>query len=322
MRGVEEGYPFYGTLKLGGDVPFSHHLLRDRGALVAPELLTQLGTTVGGQLRIGGEPFVIRGTIAQEPGRRIGAFSFGARVLVSLADLRATGLLAFGSRATYEILLKMDDPGVTQPGLIAGTPAYMSPEQSNGEHVDHRSDLFSLGSVLYALCTGHAPFRATTTMAVLKQVCEHTPRPVRDINPDIPDWLEALITALHSKDPARRPQTAAEVAKRLGQGLADLQQPTQPAVPRETTRRSEPTRRPAFHWLPTIGAAMLVYRPHTGLTPASAAEASPSGTLTTALMKPASVSFETFTRHPRARDGGRGTRLTRRLASANECRGR
>ena len=55
------------------------------------ELLTQLGTTVGGQLRIGGEPFVIRGTIAQEPGRRIGAFSFGARVLVSLADLRATG---------------------------------------------------------------------------------------------------------------------------------------------------------------------------------------------------------------------------------------
>jgi putative ABC transport system permease protein len=113
LRGVEEGYPFYGTLRLGGDVPFSHDLLRESGALVAPELLTQLGTTVGGQLRIGGEPFVIRGTIAQEPGRRIGAFSFGARVLVSLADLRATGLLAFGSRATYEILLKVDDPGVT-----------------------------------------------------------------------------------------------------------------------------------------------------------------------------------------------------------------
>src|SRR5262249_2494087 len=86
----------------------------------------------------------------------------------------------------------VDDASLTHSGIIAGTPAYMSPEQANGVRVDHRSDLFSLGSVLYTLCAGHAPFRAETTMAVLKRVCEETPRPLREINPEIPDWLEAI----------------------------------------------------------------------------------------------------------------------------------
>src|SRR5206468_2849597 len=69
-----------------------------------------------------------------------------------------------------------DDASLTQSGVVAGTPQYMSPEQANGVPADPRSDLFSLGSVLYALCAGHAPFRASTSMAVLKRVCEETPR--------------------------------------------------------------------------------------------------------------------------------------------------
>src|SRR5262249_6702306 len=93
------------------------------------------------------------------------------------------------------------------------------------------SDLFSFGSVLYTLCTGHAPFRAETTMAVLKRVCDETPRPVREVNPDIPDWLEAIIARLHAKDPAGRFQYAAEVADLLGRHLAHLQQPGIVAMP-------------------------------------------------------------------------------------------
>ena len=92
--------------------PFSHDLLRGRGALVRPELLTQLGTKVGGRLIIGGQPFTIRGVIAQEPGRRVGAFSFGSRVLIDYDDLRATELLAFGSRASYQILLRVREQAV------------------------------------------------------------------------------------------------------------------------------------------------------------------------------------------------------------------
>src|SRR5580658_8742721 len=106
----------------------------------------------------------------------------------------------------------------------------MAPEQARGEPLDHRADLFSLGSVLYALCTGRPPFRALGTMAVLKRVIEDTPRPVRETNPEVPDWLEAIIAKLHAKKPEERFQTAKEVAELLGQHLAHLQQPNKEAM--------------------------------------------------------------------------------------------
>src|SRR6185503_20340476 len=65
-----------------------------------------------------------------------------------------------------------DDASISQSGLIAGTPMYMSPEQAAGESLDHRSDLFSLGSVLYAMCTGQPAFKAAKTLIALKRVCE------------------------------------------------------------------------------------------------------------------------------------------------------
>jgi hypothetical protein len=117
-----------------------------------------------------------------------------------------------------------DDASLSQAGVIAGTPLYMSPEQARGEPLDARSDLFSLGSVLYTLCTGRAAFAAATTMAVLKRVCEETPRPVREVNPDIPAWLAAVVDRLLAKDPGERFQTAAELAEVLGEHLAQLQQ--------------------------------------------------------------------------------------------------
>jgi formylglycine-generating enzyme required for sulfatase activity len=130
-----------------------------------------------------------------------------------------------------------DDASLTQSGAVAGTPMYMAPEQARGEAVDHRADLFSLGSVLYALCTGRPPFRAESTMGVLRRVCDETPRPIRQINPDIPDYLADLIGRLHAKDPAARFQSAAEVADLLSRHLADVQQPTLVRRPPSSGRR-------------------------------------------------------------------------------------
>ena len=112
LRAVEAAFPFYGTLALADGRSYTHDLLAGRGALVGPELLVQLGMSVGDRLMIGGQPFTIRGVIAQEPGRRIGAFSFGARVIIDLEDLRQSGLLGFGSRASYQRLLKVREDGV------------------------------------------------------------------------------------------------------------------------------------------------------------------------------------------------------------------
>ena len=122
-----------------------------------------------------------------------------------------------------------DDASLTRTGVIAGTPQFMSPEQARGELVDHRSDLFSLGSVMYAMCTGRPPFRAETSYGMLQRICEGQPRDIRDSNPEIPEWLVAFIWRLHAKDPSDRFQTAAEVAQLLEQCVANLRQPD--AVP-------------------------------------------------------------------------------------------
>jgi WD40 repeat protein/serine/threonine protein kinase len=148
----------------------------------------------------------------------------------------------------------VDDASLTQSGVVAGTPQYMAPEQAKGEAVDHRADLFSLGSVLYAMCTGHPPFRAASSMAVLKRVCEEAPRPIPEINPEVPGWLVGIIARLHAKDPAQRFQSAAEVAELLNSHLADLQQPPPPATgdPPPTIKLRRPRGR---RWL--LAAALL-----------------------------------------------------------------
>jgi serine/threonine-protein kinase len=131
----------------------------------------------------------------------------------------------------------VDDASFTRSCFIAGTPEYMAPEQANGEAVDHRIDLFSLGSVMYAMCTGKSPFRRETTMAVLRQICEGTPRSIREINPKIPKWLERIIARLHAKNPAERFQTAGEAAELLGGWLAHIEQPSLYPKPREPAGR-------------------------------------------------------------------------------------
>ena len=117
----------------------------------------------------------------------------------------------------------VDDASLTQSGLIAGTPMYMAPEQARGEILDHRADLFSLGSVLYHMTSGRAPFRAPSTIAVLKRVCDDTPRPIEDVIPGTPDWLCTIISRLLEKRASARYQTAKEVAELFARCQAELQ---------------------------------------------------------------------------------------------------
>lgn len=133
-----------------------------------------------------------------------------------------------------------DDVEMTKSGMIAGTPQYMSPEQAHGEQIDSRSDLFSLGSVLYTMCTGRPAFRADTTMGTLRRVCDDTPRPIHEVNAEIPVWLCEIIEKLLAKDPQQRFQSAQEVSDLLSQHLAHLQQPASCPLPPRVGPRTAP----------------------------------------------------------------------------------
>jgi WD40 repeat protein/tRNA A-37 threonylcarbamoyl transferase component Bud32 len=118
-----------------------------------------------------------------------------------------------------------DDLHLTASGAIVGTPAYMAPEQARGDKVDPRCDLFSLGVLVYQLCTGRLPFRGDNVLALFSALAVETPTPPREINPDIPPRLAALIERLLAKDRERRPQTARAVADELAAIERDLAAP-------------------------------------------------------------------------------------------------
>jgi urea transport system substrate-binding protein len=106
--------------------------------------------------------------------------------------------------------------GLTRTGNIVGTPDFMSPEQARGEELDARSDLFSLGAVLYTMCSGQVPFQGSSVMAVLTALAVKKPRPILEINPEVPPDLAGLIESLLQKDPIHRPSSAEEVSAALG----------------------------------------------------------------------------------------------------------
>lgn len=107
------------------------------------------------------------------------------------------------------------DAGLTQQGAIVGTPAYMAPEQARGETLDARCDLFSLGVVLYRLCTGLQPFQGKDTVSTLMAVTMHEPTAPIAINPKLPLELSELVMKLLAKDAEKRIGSAAEVVQAL-----------------------------------------------------------------------------------------------------------
>jgi len=162
-----------------------------------------------------------------------------------------------------------EDVKLTRTGFVAGSPLYMSPEQARGDEVDHRADLFSLGSVLYEAASGSPAFDAKTPLAVLRRVADETPPLLHTIIPDIPEWLSDIVAKLLAKNPDDRFQNAAEVAELFATELARVHALSPLDVPAEVcpgSRSRSGTLRPRQHicWkkialraLPWLGGAVL-----------------------------------------------------------------
>ena len=157
-----------------------------------------------------------------------------------------------------------DDVSMTRQGIIAGTPEYMSPEQASGGALDGRSDLFSLGCVLYEMATGVSPFRTDSTVATIRRIVDEQHAKLSSLAPELPPWFSRIVERLLSKDPAQRFGSANEVKQVLEECLSHLQQPASAELPKSLTspaagRRSYLTsgRRGTFSLLGAIGATLL-----------------------------------------------------------------
>ena len=132
-----------------------------------------------------------------------------------------------------------DDVMMTQSGCLAGTPSYMSPEQVRGIELDHRSDLFSLGGLLYFISTGREPFQAESAFGVINKVIRDAPKSPRTVNVDIPEVLNRIIERLLEKDPKDRIESAERLEQLLTQVLASMQEPTQHIPPKVKATKRE-----------------------------------------------------------------------------------
>jgi putative ABC transport system permease protein len=162
LRAVQASFPYYGTLAVK-DAAYSHDLLKGRGVLVRPELLPQLGLAVGDGLQIGTQTFEIRGVITSEPGRRLGAFTLGPRIFIDEADLESTGLLAFGSRASFQMLLRVPDADLeplatslrrTFSNEFVGIRHYRRSEDQIGENLTRAENYLSLVGLVVLILGG------------------------------------------------------------------------------------------------------------------------------------------------------------------------
>jgi putative ABC transport system permease protein len=177
VRAVDKAFPLYGTLTLQGGQTYAHAMLRDRGVLVRPELLTALGVAVGDQITIGKAAFTIRGVITDEPGRRIGDFSLGPRVLIDTADLPATGLLTFGSRARHVLSVRVPDPQIDPlvqtlrsdfKEEFVNARSYRSSDDEVGRDFDRAENYLSMVGLIIVILGGIAVSSVTRVFVLQK----------------------------------------------------------------------------------------------------------------------------------------------------------
>jgi len=154
-----------------------------------------------------------------------------ANILLELGTERAL-ITNFG------VVRVLDDAAMTTSGAISGTPEYMSPEQAMGHSVNFQSDLFSLGSVLYAVLSGRSAVRADSAIGVLRRIAEDKPRSLASINPHLPNWLISLVEWLHKKPHTKRPSTSMELADALRNALSHWNSPQHFPAPKFKRRNT------------------------------------------------------------------------------------
>ncbi len=176
LRAVQPGFPLYGSIDLQGQT-YSPALLAGHGVLVRPELLTAIGVAVGDQIAIGKAAFTIRGLIVKEPGRGMGEFSLGPRLIIAYDDLASTGLLGFGSRARRALLVKMPEVGVDAlvktlhedfKDDFINTRSFRSTEDQVGRDFDRAENYLSLVGLIIVILGGIAVSSVTRVFILQK----------------------------------------------------------------------------------------------------------------------------------------------------------
>ena len=154
-----------------------------------------------------------------------------AKLIPVLGHAAETVAASSGPTQAHSLL----EDQLTSPGSSIGTIAYMSPEQARGEELDARSDLFSLGVVLYEMATGAVPFSGSTAAVVFDGILHSSPRPAMEANPNLPVVFDAILSKALEKDPDLRCQTAAELRADLKRLKRDLESGRRPAAERSVT---------------------------------------------------------------------------------------
>ncbi len=177
LRAVQREFPLYGAVGLGDGRPYSYALLQNHGVLVRPELLTTLNVKVGDQIALGQVAFTIRGVLTTEPGRRVGGFSLGPRVLIASDDLESTGLIGVGSRARHVLLVRTPEDRI-QPLVLAlradfkdqvvNVRSYRSGDDEVGRDFDRAENYLSLVGLVIVILGGIAVSSVTRVFIAQK----------------------------------------------------------------------------------------------------------------------------------------------------------